>query len=149
MNIKSEIKQQSFASNYEMALINIIFTAQYLNDETNAALKKYGILRQHFNVLRIINGRGGDPVRPGEILEVMIDKGRDLTRLVDKLEKIGLVRREKKKDNKRVVHIFMTEKGSETLSSINADVHKALFANRTLTEDQATMLSEFLDKVRT
>ena len=148
MDIKSEIKQKKFASNYEMALINVIFSAQRINDKTNAALKKYGILRQHYNVLRIINGRAGKPVRPGEILEVMIDKGRDLTRLVDKLEKIGFVRREKLATNKRIVLIYMTDHGAKALVAISKDVTDAILSDPKLNEKEALQLSGLLDRIR-
>ena len=148
MDIKSEIKQNKFASNYEMALINVIFSAQRINDKTNAALKKYGILRQHYNVLRIINGRAGKPVRPGEILEVMIDKGRDLTRLVDKLEKIGFVRREKLATNKRIMLIYMTDHGAKALAAISKDVTDAILSDPKLNEKEALQLSGLLDRIR-
>jgi len=92
-------------------------------------------------VLRIINGRAGKPVRPGEILEVMIDKGRDLTRLVDKLEKIGFVRREKLATNKRIMLIYMTDHGAKALVAISKDVTDAILSDPKLNEKEALQLS--------
>lgn len=87
MEIEKEIKQSKFENLLQKAIINLFFTSNFIRDRILCILKDYDIQQQHYNVLRIINGQYPNPVSPGYIKEVMIDKGVDLTRLLDKLEK--------------------------------------------------------------
>jgi len=121
-NIREEIKQELFESNFQMAYINTIYTANHIQEQSKQIFKKFGILQQHFNILRILNGRSGEKVSPGEIIDVMLDKGRDLTRLIDKMERLKLVSRVVNKVNRRKVDLMITEDGQNTLSSINEEL---------------------------
>ncbi|HEY8916321.1 MAG TPA: MarR family transcriptional regulator, partial [Chitinophaga sp.] len=91
MRIEEAIKQGKFSNNFHKALVNLIFTSNWLRDANAEIFKKYDILPQHFNALRIIKGRHPKPVSAGEIKEVLLDKASDVTRLLDKLVKQGYV----------------------------------------------------------
>jgi len=146
MSFKEEIKSK-FDSNQLMAAVNIIYTSNWLRDISLPIYKKHNILSQHYNILRIVNGSFPNSVSPGYIKEVMLDKGRDLTRLVDKLVKLGYVERKLCKDNRRKMKITITQQGSDVINSIGKEINN-LYTSYNLNEEEATQLSNLLDKLR-
>lgn len=147
MGIKEAIKSQ-FKSSKQKALVNIIYTANWLRDLQQDVFKHYDILAQHYNVLRIVNGKKKEPLSPSEIKEVMLDKGRDLTRLVDKLVALGLVERKLSDANRRKMEISITPKGIEVVEKIQQDLDVLLLKTFKLKDDEAENLSDLLDKLR-
>ena len=104
------------------------------------------MLPQHYNVLKIVKGKYPEPTTPSYILEVMLDKKRDLTRLIDKLvEKEYLVRSTNPK-NKRSILISITEKGLAITRELEEMVRRDLQHN--LTEEESEIFSNLLDKMR-
>tara|TARA_Y100000589_G_C27119797_1_gene615895 strand:- start:408 stop:851 length:444 start_codon:yes stop_codon:yes gene_type:complete len=146
MSFKEEIKSK-FDSNQLMAAVNIIYTSNWLRDVSLPIYQKHNILSQHYNILRIVNGSFPNSVSPGYIKEVMLDKGRDLTRLVDKLVKLGYVERKLCKDNRRKMNITITQLGSDVINSIGKEIN-ILYTSYNLNEEEATQLSNLLDKLR-
>jgi DNA-binding MarR family transcriptional regulator len=130
-----------------MAAVNIIYTSNWLRDISLPIYKKHNILSQHYNILRIVNGSFPNSVSPGYIKEVMLDKGRDLTRLVDKLVKLGYVERSLCRDNRRKMKITITQPGTEIISIIGTEINN-LYSSYNLNEDEANQLSSLLDKLR-
>lgn len=148
MGIEQDIKIKGFKSSFQKAIVNIFYTSNWLRDQQADIYKKYGLLPQHYNVLRIIKGRSPESISPGEILEVMIDKGRDLTRLVDKLVKKGLVKRQGCPINRRKVNIYVTPKGIKLSNEIEVEIKKRASDFGEITDEEAEQLSLILDKLR-
>jgi DNA-binding MarR family transcriptional regulator len=149
MSISKAIKQDKFRSNHVMMTINILYTHNWLRDQHNDCFTKYGIKIQHYNILRILNGRHPEPASPGEIKDVMLDKSPDLTRLIDKLSKMELVDRYNCKTNRRNVKINITEKGIALLLEMMNDLKS--FENiieSKISSTEALELSNLLDKLR-
>ncbi len=150
MKIEEAIKQgKEFADSYERTAVNIIFTANWLRDIQNALLKEHDLLIQHYNVLRIINGRSPGAISPGEIKEVVLDKANDLTRLLDKLVNKGLVNRSLCEENRRRMDITITPKGKKLLERLNVqmgDIKATMKAN--ITDKEADQLNRLLNKLR-
>jgi len=147
-SFQKEIKQENFASKKEKAFLNIVFTAHWLRDNINPIFKEYGILKQHYNILRIVRGKNGEPSSPSQILEVMLDKGRDLTRLVDKLVKIGYLERKQSELNRRKIEIYMTSKGLQVTNVLEDRLKEWYNKNVEISEADASLLSDLLDKIR-
>ncbi len=148
MEIDKLIKQQRFRDGYQKAIINLLYTSNYFRDAHNTVFGNFKIQSQHFNVLRILKGKYPEPVSPGYILDVIIDKGADLTRLLDKLEKLGWVQRKICQDNKRKVHVLLTEAGNIKLTEISTAVEANEGNYRYMTEEEYQKLSILLDKMR-
>lgn len=149
MKIEQAIKQSKFESPFQKAVINIIYTANWLRDQQTELFKKHDILPQHYNVLRIVNGKHPKSVSPGDIKEVMLDKGNDVTRLVDKLVKMDLLKRSLCEENRRKIDINLTDKGVKFLKEINEPMRKQyLNMKKFLSEKEAESLSNLLDKIR-
>ena len=77
----------------------------------------------------------------------MIDKGRDLTRLVDKLVKLSYLERNLCKHNRRQMEISITKAGMDILKTIQEELDE-FFTTYNLTEEEALTLSNLLDKLR-
>lgn len=149
MRIEEEIKQSKFKSNTQKAYVNLIYTANYINSLSKSSFKQFDITHQQYNVLRILRGKYPAALNPGDIKAVMLDKSPDLTRLVDRILKSGLVERKQCDDNRRKVDIRITEKGLKFLERIDPVLEKNEVMNsENLTEDEAEQLSNLLDKLR-
>jgi DNA-binding MarR family transcriptional regulator len=149
MRISEAIKQQKFKSSQDMALINLLYTSNWLKDHQRTFFDNYDLKAQHYNVLRILKGKYPDVSSPGEIKEVMLDKAPDLTRLIDKLIKMNLVDRKVCENNRRKVDVIITKEGIDYLNTITGEMEKieAGMKNK-LTDQEAVKLSDLLDKLR-
>lgn len=148
MKIEEEIKQSKFTSPQQKAMVNLLYSYNWLRDRHNEALKNHDILSQHYNVLRIVKGKSPEPANPGHIKSVMLDQGRDLTRLIDKLVKMNLLERNICADNRRMVEIFITPKGEKLADEIQNELSKITKKHFKLTDTEAEQLSDLLDKMR-
>jgi DNA-binding MarR family transcriptional regulator len=134
-----------FLNNKVKALINIVYTANWINSHQNDFFKPFGISPQQFNILRILRG-AGEPIKVQTIKERMIERAPNATRLMDKLCAKKLINRLPCPGDRRVVHIEITDKGLELLKKIDKDFKEDPLEN--LTEDEAEQLSGLLDKIR-
>ncbi|MCX7547385.1 MarR family transcriptional regulator [Xanthomarina sp. F1114] len=127
------------------ALINILYTANWISSFQNDFFKPFGISPQQYNVLRILNG-AGKALKVQTIKERMIDRSPNTTRLMDKLIAKDFIERFPCADDRRVVFIKLTNRGKQLIESISVDFNKDLLKN--ITEDEAEQLSDLLDKMR-
>ncbi|MDW3211775.1 MAG: MarR family transcriptional regulator [Reichenbachiella sp.] len=148
MRFEEEIKQSSFKNSREKAIINVVFTGNWLRDRTDVVLKPYKINEQHYNLLRILRGRHPLTICPSEIKEVLINKRGDLTRLLDKLVAMGLVERDVNPDNRRMINLKISEKGIDFLAQLDPEMEKLSRTNNALTVEESEQLSNLLDKMR-
>ncbi|MFN6038134.1 MAG: MarR family winged helix-turn-helix transcriptional regulator [Bacteroidota bacterium] len=149
MKIEEAIKQNRFDSSHQKAIINIIYTANWIRDRQCELFVKHELLPQHYNILRILKGKHPGPSSPGQIKEVMLDKSNDITRLIDKLVKKGLAKRNLCETNRRKIDVFITVKGLSLLKEINEPFKKHISAlKKIISVKEAENLSELLDKFR-
>jgi DNA-binding MarR family transcriptional regulator len=148
VEIEKVIKQPKFKDGYQKAMINLFYTSNYFRDSHMTLFNKYQIQGQHFNILRILKGKHPEVVSPGYIKDVMLDKGRDITRLIDKLQSLGWVNRHICPENKRKMNINLTEKGLELVDRISNELTTKDMELKKLTEEEYLMLSDLLDKMR-
>ncbi len=134
-----------FENNKIKALVNIKFTANWINSHENEFFRPYGISPQQYNILRILRG-ANEPVKVQVIKERMIDRAPNATRLMDKLCEKKLIERTRCNKDRRVVYIRINESGLSLLNTIDSN-SKLEFLNN-LSEKEATVLSTLLDKLR-
>jgi len=149
MNIETHIKTDKI-SEHKKALINIIYTGNYINEEINQVLKPFDISIQQFNVLRILKGRNDKPASLANIQDRMVSKMSNTTRLVDKLIDKELVNRTICEQNRRKVEIVITAYGKTFLEQVNTAVEEK---EKDLTEHLNTKelenINELLNHLRT
>lgn len=148
MDIGEIIHQKSFRSSHQKAVLNILYTAGWLNLEQTHIFRPYELSVQQYNVLRILRGRFPEPATVAYIQERMLDKMSNASRLVDKLEDKQLVTRVPCKTDRRQTDIFITDKGLELLLSIDREFDGEQKRFSHLTEEEAETLSNLLDKLR-
>jgi len=148
MTIEEAIKQKKFENAQHRAHVNLMFTANWLIDQTKAALKPFGLTPQQFNVLRILRGRHPEQCSSADIKEVMVDKGPDLTRLIDRLIVKEFVTRNVCSENRRKMDIAISEKGLELLKKLDAHLGQRFKNRSSITDAEANELCGILDKMR-
>ncbi len=124
--IESEIQQSAFRSPAHKIQVNIIYTASWINQQTAACLRPFGLSIQQFNILRILRGRGDQPSTVKLLTERMIDKMSNASRLVDKLKEKGYVKRQECETDRRRVDIVITEAGLEIVAQASKAVENTM-----------------------
>ncbi|NRD20230.1 MarR family transcriptional regulator [Winogradskyella eckloniae] len=135
----------TFPNQKVKAMLNILYTANWINSHQSAFFKPFKISSQQYNVLRILKG-AGEPLKVQTIKERMIERSPNATRLMDKLHAKNLIERIACPNDRRVVHINITDEGLNLLEQIAKTDRKNSFQN--LTEEEASQLSDLLDKLR-
>ena len=147
MGIEKEIQQSKFRNEFQKLGINLIYTANWLNEGINRILIKEDITQQQYNILRILRG-SNQPLSTLQIRERMLDKMSDTSRIVDRLITKELVKKNACESDKRLVDIILTEKGSQLvdkLDGLNEQIDALLSG---IGEDEAKIVNELLDKLR-
>ena len=148
MKIEDEIKQKQFSNPFQKLAVNTLFTASWLQTRGTRILKPYGITIQQYNVLRILRGQHGKPASVGLLQERMLDKSSNASRLVDKLLAKKLVKRKTSPNDRRQVDILITNDGLTLLNELELKMNEWDSQLKTLSEKEALMLSDLLDKLR-
>ena len=112
--------QQSipFASIHAEAFLNLLRTADHLQRKLRLTLKPHGITDTQYNVLRILRGAGSHPLPCSEIGERLISQVPDITRLLDRMERNGLIRRDRDLKDRRIVLSRITPAGLAKLKEL-------------------------------
>lgn len=82
-------------------------------------LKEAGLSGAQYNVLRILRGSLQSGLSCGQIAERLITRDPDITRLLDRMEKRGLVTRVRETADRRVVMTRITDAGLELLAALD------------------------------
>jgi DNA-binding MarR family transcriptional regulator len=148
--LQREIGQKKpFRSAAQEATISILRTADVVRRRLVEVVEPYGVTLQQYNVLRILRGEHPDPLPTLEIGERLIERMPGITRLLDRLEEKGLVRRERCADDRRLVHCWITDRGLELLATMDAAVDRADDAGvAALDAAEVDALTAYLERVR-
>lgn len=149
MKIDEAIKS-TFKSEYHKAHVNVIYSAAWMSQQSTQLLKPYNISWQQFNILRILRGMHPEPATVKLLTERMIDKMSNASRLVDKLMKKELVKRQTCIEDRRRVNIAITPLGLEVLTKASNDMESNMDTYmEAITQEEAFELNRILDKLRT
>jgi hypothetical protein len=124
MEIEKEIKQTvKFSSEYHKMAVNLLYTASWIDIQHTRLLKPFGLTPQQFNLLRILRGQHPKPATINMLIDRMIDKSSNASRLVDRLL-------------------------AKVLKQIDMQYHIMEAPMKNLTEKEAVLLNQLLDKLR-
>ncbi len=129
--------------------VALLQTADTLGQEAEQLLKAAGIPNAQYNVLRILRGAEPEGLACRAIGDRMISHDPDITRLLDRMEKRGLITRERQTDDRRVVKTRITPQGLSLLKTLDQpihDLHKRQF--RHISTARLKTLSDLLEEVR-
>lgn len=113
------------------AFVTLQRAAARLMEEVAELLRPYRLRPGQYNVLRILRGAHPQQLACHEIAARMMTREPDLTRLLDRLEAAGLVKRSRQPTDRRVVRVGITPSGLELLAQLDAPVlalHRSQFA---------------------
>ena len=147
-SIGTTIKQtKPFGSLEQEVTLMLSRLTSDLGAELAEVLKAAGVTTVQYNVLRILRGAGERSLACSEIGERLVTKDSDITRLLDRMEKTGLVNRMRDTDDRRVVKTCITEKGLKILADLDEPVmelhHRQLGH---LSEEKLSKLLELLEE---
>lgn len=148
MKIEDEIKGR-FRNEYHKGLINLTYTCKQLSFKFYQSLKEHGLAEPQYNVLRVLRGfRSEAPLSIGFIKERMLNKDSDVSRIVDRLVKKGLVSRVENPKDRRQKSVKITESGMALLDKMFNCEQKADTLLSNLTTEEVNKLNQLLDKIR-
>ena len=135
----------SFPNERIKALINIKYTANWLDTIGNEFMKPFNISIQQYNILRILRG-AGKAVTVKMVKDRMIQKSPNSTRLMDKLCDKGFIERTRCENDRRVVYVKISDVGMKVINEI--DMEEFDNTMNSISEDEAKILNRILDKIR-
>lgn len=141
-------KKRPFDLLEQESMLNLLRTNDQFQNRFGRLFREFGLTSSQYNVLRILRGEG-KPMPCQEIADRMIQVVPAMTGLLDRLEKQGLITRERSSEDRRVVYVELAEKARELLSQMDdpvSDLHKRLIGH--LTSAELRELSRLLEKAR-
>ncbi|MEP7374427.1 MAG: MarR family transcriptional regulator [Chitinophagaceae bacterium] len=148
MSIDQDILQSKFRNEYQKAGVNLLYTYGWIMERTKELFASEDITPQQFNILRILRGSYPKPLSTLQIRERMIDKMSDTSRIVDRLITKGLVKKGTCKADRRLVDVMITDKGKKMLERLDKRQDELDNIIDNLSEKEAAVLNELLDKIR-
>jgi DNA-binding MarR family transcriptional regulator len=150
MTLREEIHQtKPFGSPAEEAYLALLRTADLLAREFEALFRARGLSEPRYNALRILRGAGREGLPCLEVAARMVTRAPDITRLLDGLERDGLVSRRRAAADRRVVRVVATAKALRVLAALDAplkETHRCQLAHMSVAEIRT--LARLLDKAR-
>ncbi len=109
---------------YFQTIHSIIKTGHWITDQISKELKEYDITEPQYNVLRSLHMSDGQPLTVQDILEGMVQRSSNVSRIIDKLLSKGFVDRQICPSNRRKMDITITSAGKELLLKLDRKVYK-------------------------
>ncbi len=141
-------KKRPFDSPQQEAILNVLRTNDQYQVRFARLFRPYGLTPSQYNVLRILRGED-QPLPILEIASRTITVVPGITGLIDRLEQAGFVKRERCREDRRVIRVALTEKAQKTLAELDrplAELHGRLIGR--LTQAELKELIRLLEKAR-
>jgi DNA-binding MarR family transcriptional regulator len=143
------LQNESFRSSGQEAMLGLLRTADMVRRRIQEIVEPAGITLQQYNVLRILRGAGEKGLPTLAIARRMLEQTPGITRLIDRLEAKGWVRRERQRDDRRLVLCRIDASGLALLASLDAPVQEAdAGLLEMLEEEERRQLILLLDRIR-
>ena len=147
MGIEKDIQQTNFRNEYQKLGINIMYTANWLNEKISSVLSQEDITQQQYNILRILRG-AEKPLSTLQIRSRMLDKMSDTSRIVDRLVAKELVEKNTCPTDKRLVDVVLSKKGFAVLEKLDLLNNHLDSLMKGISEKEAIALNQMLDQIR-
>ena len=147
MGIEQDIQQPNFRNEFQKMGINLLFTANWLNEQIGKMLSDEGVTQQQYNILRILRG-STTPLSTLKIRERMLDKMSDTSRIVDRLIAKELVLKNTCEKDKRLVDITLSPKGLDLVDQLDQFNDRIDALLKGINESEAKTMNQILDKIR-
>ncbi|MES3017119.1 MAG: MarR family transcriptional regulator [Bacteroidota bacterium] len=148
MEIEKEIFSNKFENNHQKSIVNLIYTYGWITNLLKQRLNKHKITLQQYNILRILRGQSPKPATINILKERMLDKMSDASRIVERLVQKDLVQRCVNDKDRRAVDIRISQKGLDILHKLDNELSSRDILSNNITDEEASVLSGLLDKMR-
>ena len=148
MGIEQDIQQPNFRNEFQKMGINLLFTANWLNEQIGKILSEEGVTQQQYNILRILRG-SATPLSTLKIRERMLDKMSDTSRIVDRLISKELVVKNTCEKDKRLVDITLSPKGLDLVDQLDQFNDRIDALLNGINASEVATMNQILDKIRT
>jgi DNA-binding MarR family transcriptional regulator len=148
MGISEDIKQKEFKSEFNKVLINLMYSNNWLNQKQNKLFKPRGITSAQYNVLRILRGQYPKTATVNLIIERMLDRMSNASRIVEKLVSKKLVSRIQCPSDRRAVDIKINDSGLELLDKLDLEIEQMEISLNSFSDEELKLMNGFLDRFR-
>ena len=149
VSVATDIYTGMTSAQYEEAYLALVRTADLLTRELVALLRPHDLTPAQYDALRILRDAGAEGLLTGEVGERLVRLDPDVTRLLDRMEKRGLVWREREPGDRRCVRVTITKAGRALVDRLDAPVlglHEGQF--RAIDAAALERLFQVLDDLR-
>lgn len=148
MKLEYAIKQtKPFANPYQKAMVNLLYTNNYVKVEMQEFFKSKGLTMKQYNIMRILKGAGQN-VSTSYIKERMLEKNSDVSRIVDRMHDKGIVIKSGCPNDKRLIDVALTPHGKQLLQEVTGEMDAVDSIFQKLSTEEIEMLNTILDKIR-
>lgn len=149
MNIEDLLKTNKQLPASRRIILNLLVTANTIDEQIAELLKTYELTAPQFNILRILRGQNGKPANLSTLQERMVNRMSNTTRLVDKLIKKNLAERVICKENRRKVDITITKEALILLEKLDPEITELEEQiTNSLSSQEVEFLNTILNKLR-
>lgn len=146
MSIRGRIRQARFTGAASEAWVSVVVAADHLTQQAEGVFKRHGITGDQYNVLRILRGAGSDGLARGEITGRLMRRSPDTTRMLDRLERAGLVERGPGTEDARLSVARIVDRGLDLLEAVDPEIEEVMAtATEPLGERQLQQLARLCD----
>jgi DNA-binding MarR family transcriptional regulator len=124
--LKRRLKQPGFENPFQEAMLNLMVATDHVRSRIDRVCDEHGITHGQYNVLRILRGVYPEGHPRCVIAERMIERAPDVTRLVDRLERQGLVERDRSAEDRRLSITRITRKGLKLVEIMAPEIESLL-----------------------
>jgi DNA-binding MarR family transcriptional regulator len=142
-------ESQTFRVPEQEAYLNLVRTHALLSDEVAELFKQHHLSQPLYNVLKVVARMGSAGMPSQSIAQYMVARDPDITRLVDRLQKDGLIERERDEQDRRIVRVRVTQLGLDLIQKIDPPIwklHQQQF--RHLSQEKLELLNQLLVEAR-
>ena len=147
-NQESEAPGPTLVSEEERAYITLLRTAYQLDRDFAHFLKPHELSPTQYNALRILRGAGAEGLPCKQVADRMLNQDSDITRLMDRLEKRGLVARERGEKDRRVLYAQITPKGLAVLKTLDRPVTDYVRSRMKALENRLEDFQRMLEEIQ-
>lgn len=144
------MKQDLARNNPNMKMVvNILRAGKIIDHKVSDVLKKYGVTHIQFNILRILEARMPEKLSLGEIQEGLLFETSDVSRLIDRLVKNGLVDRTYCPNNRRKLEVSITPQGLDVIRKSMPEIEKSMngYYRDLFNENERDQLIEMMKRI--
>jgi DNA-binding MarR family transcriptional regulator len=142
-------ESQPFQVPEQEAYLNLVRTHALLSDEVAELFKQHHLSQPLYNVLKVVARMGSAGMPSQSIAQYMVARDPDITRLVDRLQKDGSIKRERDEQDRRIVRVRVTQLGLDLIQKIDPPIwklHQQQF--RHLSQKKLELLNQLLVEAR-